>query len=113
MNSALDLKLDADDAFSGSYTDLTNVPTIPTLTSQLDNDSGFVTSVTAHGLPAGGSTGMILTKKSGTDFDSEWKSDSTIYSNAAPTPNTVGGIGAGTTFVSQSTKQMWDALLYP
>ena len=29
--------------FSGSYTDLTNKPTIPTLTSQLTNDSNYVT----------------------------------------------------------------------
>lgn len=31
--------------FSGSYDDLTNKPTIPTKTSQLTNDSGFITSV--------------------------------------------------------------------
>lgn len=31
--------------FSGSYDDLTNKPTIPTKTSQLTNDSGFLTSV--------------------------------------------------------------------
>lgn len=32
-------------ATSGSYNDLTNKPTIPTKTSQLTNDSGFLTSV--------------------------------------------------------------------
>ena len=32
--------------FSGSYNDLTNKPTIPTLNSQLTNDSGFLTSYT-------------------------------------------------------------------
>lgn len=32
--------------FSGSYTDLTNKPTIPTTTSQLTNNSGFLTSYT-------------------------------------------------------------------
>lgn len=32
------------DAFSGDYDDLTNKPTIPTATSQLTNDSGFITS---------------------------------------------------------------------
>ena len=31
--------------FSGSYTDLTNKPTIPTKTSQLTNDSSFITSI--------------------------------------------------------------------
>lgn len=30
--------------FSGDYTDLTNTPTIPTATSELNNDSGFITS---------------------------------------------------------------------
>jgi hypothetical protein len=30
--------------FSGSYADLTNTPTIPTSTSQLSNNSGFITS---------------------------------------------------------------------
>lgn len=30
--------------FSGSYTDLTDKPTIPTKTSDLDNDSGFITN---------------------------------------------------------------------
>ena len=37
--------------FSGSYTDLTNKPTIPTATSELTNDSGFITS--ASGVPVG------------------------------------------------------------
>ncbi len=35
------------------------------------------------------------------------------YTNAAPTPVTIGGIDAGSTFVTQTMQQMWDALLYP
>jgi len=31
--------------FSGSYSDLTNKPVIPTKTSELSNDSGFITSI--------------------------------------------------------------------
>ena len=34
----------AADAFSGNYNDLTNKPTIPTKTSDLTNDSGFITN---------------------------------------------------------------------
>jgi hypothetical protein len=33
--------------FSGSYTDLTNKPVIPTAISQLTNDAGYITNVTA------------------------------------------------------------------
>ena len=36
-------------AFSGSYSDLSNKPTIPTKTSDLDNDSGFITSSALNG----------------------------------------------------------------
>jgi hypothetical protein len=42
-----DLKQDLDDsAFSGSYNDLDDTPTIPTATSDLTNDSGFISTVT-------------------------------------------------------------------
>lgn len=34
------------EAFSGDYEDLTNKPTIPTKTSELTNDSGYITGVT-------------------------------------------------------------------
>ena len=36
---------DSKSDFSGNYNDLTNKPTIPTKTSQLTNDSGFITTV--------------------------------------------------------------------
>ena len=35
------------------------------------------------------------------------------YTNANPTPADLGGISAGSTFLSQTMQQMWDALLYP
>ena len=35
------------------------------------------------------------------------------YTNPAPTPDTIGGIEAGSTFTAQTMQQMWDALLYP
>lgn len=48
IDDQLDLKADSADlsevATSGSYNDLSNKPTIPTKTSDLQNDSGFITS---------------------------------------------------------------------
>jgi hypothetical protein len=48
LNNALSLKANsadlADVAMSGDYNDLTNQPTIPDSTSDLTNDSGFITS---------------------------------------------------------------------
>jgi hypothetical protein len=44
--------------FSGDYDDLTNKPTIPTLTSQLTNDSGFITSAPVTSV--NGQTGVVV-----------------------------------------------------
>lgn len=49
--------------FDGDYNSLSNKPTIPTLTSELTNDSGFVTTDTDTTYTAG--TGLTLT---GTEF---------------------------------------------
>ena len=38
---------------------------------------------------------------------------SSSYSNSNPTPNTIGGIVAGSTFSNQTMEDMWNALLYP
>lgn len=35
------------------------------------------------------------------------------YTNATPTPTSIGGIAAGTTFSSKTMTEMWDAILYP
>jgi hypothetical protein len=43
--------------FSGSYTDLTNKPVIPTAISQLTNDAGYITNVTAI-VPVANVTGL-------------------------------------------------------
>ena len=38
---------------------------------------------------------------------------SETYTNLTPTPTTIGGIDAGSTFPSYTMQQMWDKLLYP
>lgn len=79
-----------------------NKPTIPSKTSDLNNDSGFITSsslpsnlsdlnndmdvsdfpndagyiTSAHEIPSGGTTGQVLTKDSGTDYDVSWEDPS-------------------------------------
>ena len=66
------------------YTELDNKPTIPSKTSDLTNDSGFLTSapvssvngntgaVTVPTIPSGGTAGQFLVKQSGTDYDAAW-----------------------------------------
>jgi len=44
---------------------------------------------------------------------SQSASASTTYTNASPTPYTIGGIPAGSTFTAKTMTEMWDALLYP
>src|SRR5574344_269913 len=47
-------------SFSGSYTDLTNKPTIPSKTSELTNDSGFITASQAPVQSVNGKTGTVV-----------------------------------------------------
>jgi hypothetical protein len=44
---------------------------------------------------------------------SQSASASTTYTNSTPTPQTIGGIPAGSTFSNKTMSEMWDALLYP
>lgn len=46
-------------ATTGNYTDLLGLPTIPTHTSNLVNDSGFITAATANVISVNGQTGTV------------------------------------------------------
>ena len=88
-------------SFDGDYNSLTNKPTIPTKTSQLTNDSGFITDAALAGYAK---TTDIPTKTSQLDNDSNY-----ITANEAPVQsvNTKTGavvltqddVGDGTTYV--------------
>lgn len=88
-------------SFDGDYNSLTNKPTIPTKTSQLTNDSGFITDAALTGYAK---TTDIPTKTSQLDNDSHY-----ITANEAPVQsvNTKTGavvltqddVGDGTTYV--------------
>ena len=77
---------------------------IPTYTINLDDDV-IINSLSSTTISADtyyiGSTPL-------TSFTS-----SVIYTNSTPTPTTIGGIAAGSTFTSETMQEMWDALLYP
>ena len=42
-----------------------------------------------------------------------WSKQQSVYSSITPTPVTIGGIAAGSTFTNQTMQQMFDTLLYP
>lgn len=74
-------------AFSGSYTDLTNKPTIPTKTSQLTNDNGFITDISGK------------TDKSYVD---------TQLANKADVSTLSGHVNNSTVHVTQLDKNNWN-----
>ena len=67
--------------FSGSYTDLTNKPSIPTKVSDLTNDSGFLSSLTI--LSYGSSTWN--------DFITAYNNNSVVYCRASSNSNPASG----------------------
>lgn len=74
-------------SFSGSYADLSNKPTIPTKTSELTNDSGYLTS--HQSLDGYAKTTDIPTKTSQLTNDSNY-----ITSSGAPVQSVNGKTGA-------------------
>lgn len=71
------------DLFSGAYSDLSGRPTIPTLTSQLTNDSGFITSIGSHSHSMGDVTGLTTAVNAKAD-STDWRLKSS-YSIRAQT----------------------------
>lgn len=88
------------------------VETIPTATSELTNDSGFVNDTQAaaaapvqsvngqtgnvSAIPSGGTEGQVLAKSSGADYDTEWKLPLSIVGPLWTNPNPTASFAAQT-----------------
>ena len=88
-------------SFDGDYNSLTNKPTIPTKTSQLTNDSGFITNAALTGYAK---TTDIPTKTSQLDNDSHYITASeapvqSVNTKTGAVVLTQDDVGDGTTYV--------------
>ena len=113
--------MDASDDFDGDYTSLVNKPTIPTNTSELTNDSGFITSAddadsdssnelqglnfNSNQLTLSDDPGSVVVDFSGWDMDSSDDFDGDYTSlSSLPTLGTLAALNTvGTTEISDGS----------
>lgn len=112
ITSVISGKADADSladvATSGSYTDLTNKPSIPSKTSDLTNDSGFLT---AHQDISGKQDkSNIITSWSVTTSDAKYPSEKLVKSDLDKKVDKVNGKGLSTNDYDNTAKNTVDNL---
>lgn len=98
----------ADVATSGSYTDLTNKPSIPTKTSELNNDSGFLT--THQDISGKQDKSNIVTSWSVTTSDAKYPSEKLVKSDLDKKVDKVNGKGLSTNDYDNTAKNTVDNL---
>ena len=112
ITSAISGKADADGladvATSGSYTDLTNKPSIPTKTSELNNDSGFLT--THQDISGKQDKSNIVTSWSVTTSDAKYPSEKLVKSDLDKKVDKVNGKGLSTNDYDNTAKNTVDNL---
>ena len=112
ITSAISGKADtdslADVATSGSYTDLTNKPSIPSKTSDLTNDSGFLT--THQDISGKQDKSNIVTSWSVTTSDAKYPSEKLVKSDLDKKVDKVNGKGLSTNDYDNTAKNTVDNL---
>lgn len=98
----------ADVATSGSYTDLTNKPSIPSKTSDLTNDSGFLT--THQDISGKQDKSNIVTSWSVTTSDAKYPSEKLVKSDLDKKVDKVNGKGLSTNDYDNTAKNTVDNL---
>lgn len=98
----------ADVATSGSYTDLTNKPSIPSKTSDLTNDSNFLT--THQDISGKQDKSNIVADWSVTTSDSKYPSEKLVKSNLDAKVDKVAGKGLSTNDYDNTAKNKVDNL---
>ena len=86
--------------FSGDYTDLTNKPNIPTKVSDLQNDSGFITSETDPIFTASAASGITAANITTWNNKSDFSGDYTDLTNKPTIPTALSDL-SGTLAISQ------------
>ena len=104
-------------SFDGDYNSLTNKPTIPTKTSQLTNDSGFITDIPiASDTQLGGvkvGAGLSVTENGVLSATGGGTADSVEWNNVLDKPTTIAGYGITDAKIENGTITLGNQTITP
>lgn len=104
-------------SFDGDYNSLTNKPTIPTKTSQLDNDSGFISDIPiASATQLGGvkvGAGLSVTENGVLSATGGGTADSVEWNNVLDKPTTIAGYGITDAKIENGTITLGNQTITP
>ena len=104
-------------SFDGDYNSLTNKPTIPTKTSQLTNDSGFITDVPiASDTQLGGvkiGAGLSITENGVLSATGGGTADTVEWNNVLDKPTTIAGYGITDAKIENGTITLGNQTITP
>ena len=104
-------------SFNGDYNSLTNKPTIPTKTSQLDNDSGFISDIPiASATQLGGvkvGAGLSVTANGVLSATGGGTADSVEWNKVLDKPTTIAGYGISDAKIENGTITLGNQTIAP